>query len=235
MIFTSSGAMAIFPWLYKKLTFDPAKSFIAVRAGASNPHMLVFNPSKPYKTLPEFIEYAKKHPTEINFGSTGSGSPGHLAGELLQQLTGIKMTNVPYRLSTAQHADLLSGVLDIGIEFPSAMKPHIEMGKILPIAVASDERMKNFPNVPTFAELGYPDMKIAAWSSFLVPAGTPLPIVEKLDAAINETLKSPVMTDYYAIGDSVVLDVNHKQFPAFLASETARLKVLVERSGATAD
>jgi tripartite-type tricarboxylate transporter receptor subunit TctC len=132
-------------------------------------------------------------------------------------------------------ADLLSGVLDVGFEFPSGVKGYIEDGKLVPVAMASDARMKNFPNVPTFAELGYPDMKIAAWSSFLVPAGTPMPIVEKLDAAMAETLKDPVMTDYYAIGDSVVLDVDHNKFPAFLASETARLKTLVERSGATAD
>src|SRR5437868_2246588 len=129
------------------------------------------------------------------------------------------MTQVPYRLSTAQHADLLSGVLDIGIEFPSAMKPHIEMGKVLPIAVASDERMKNFPNVPTFAELGYPDMKTAAWGVFLVPAGTPAPIVQKLDAALAEALKTPTMIEYYNVGDSLVLDIGHDKFPAFLAAE----------------
>jgi tripartite-type tricarboxylate transporter receptor subunit TctC len=196
---------------------------------------MVFNPAKPYKTLPEFIDYAKKHPNTINYGSVGNGSSGHLGGELLQQLTGIKMTHVPYKVSAALMSDLLSGVLDVGFEFPSGVKANIESGKLLPVAMASDARMKNFPTVPTFAELGYPDMKIAAWSSFLVPAGTPVPIVEKLDAAIAETLRDPVMTEYYAIGDSVVLDINHKQFPTFLAGETARLKVLVERSGATVD
>jgi tripartite-type tricarboxylate transporter receptor subunit TctC len=235
IIFGSSGPMATYTSLYKKLSYDPAKSFTAIRAGASNPYIMVFNPAKPYKTLPEFIAFAKKNPDKINYGSVGSGSSGHLAGELLQQLTGIKMTHVPYKVSAAEISDLLSGVLDVGFEFPSGVKAYVESGQLLPVAMASEARMTNFPTVPTFAELGYPDMKIAAWSSFLVPAGTPLPIVEKLDAAIIETLKSPVMTDYYAIGDSVVLDVNHKQFPAFLASETARLKVLVERSGATAD
>ena len=235
LIFGSSGPMATFSSLYKKLSYDPAKSFVAIRAGASNPYMMVFNPAKPYKTLAEFIAYAKKHPGTINYGSVGAGSSGHLGGELLQQLTGITMTHVPYKASAALMSDLLSGVLDIGLEFPSGVKTYVETGKLLPVAIASDARMKNFPTVPTFAELGYPDMKIAAWSSFLVPAGTPEPIVAKLDAAIADTLKDPVMTDYYAIGDSLVLDVNHKQFPAFLASETARLKVLVERSGATAD
>jgi tripartite-type tricarboxylate transporter receptor subunit TctC len=235
LIFGSSGPMASFTSLYKKLSYDPAKSFIAIRAGASNPYVMVFNPAKPYKTLPEFLAYAKKNPDKINYGSVGSGTSGHLGGELLQQLTGIKMTHVPYKASASQMADLLSGVLDVGFEFPSGTKAYIEDGKLIAVAMASDARMKNFPNVPTFAELGYPDMKIAAWSSFLVPAGTPMPIVEKLDAAIAQTLKDPVMTDYYAIGDSVVLDVDHNRFPAFLAGETARLKVLVERSGATAD
>jgi tripartite-type tricarboxylate transporter receptor subunit TctC len=235
LIFASTAPMALFPSLYKKLHYDPAKSYIGIRAGALNPYMMVFNPSKPYKTLPEFIAYAKAHPDAVNFGSVGTGGTGHLGGELLQHLTGIKMTHVPYKVSTALQADLLSGVLDIGIEFPSTVKASVEAGKLRPVAIAGDARMKNFPTVPTFGELGYPDMKMATWSSFLVPAGTPLPIVEKLDAAIVEVLKSPVMTEYYSIGDSLVLDVGHKQFPEFLASETARMKVLIERTGVTAE
>jgi len=196
---------------------------------------MVFNPSKPYKTLPEFIEYAKKHPDAINYGSVGNGSAGHLAGELLQQLTGIKMTHVPYKLSPSLYADLLSGVLDIGFEFPSSMKANIEMGKVIPVAIASDARMKNFPNVPTFAELGYPDMKIAAWGVFLAPAGTPAPIIEKLDTALAEVLKTTTMTEYYSVGDSLVLDIGRDKFPEFLARESAQMKVLVERSGATVE
>jgi len=235
LIFSSSGQMATYPWLYKKLSFDPAKSFIAIRAGASNPYLMVFNPSKPYKTLPEFIEYAKKHPDAINYGSVGNGSAGHLAGELLQQLTGTKMTHVPYKLSPSLYADLLSGVLDIGFEFPSSMKANIEMGKVIPVAIASDARMKNFPNVPTFAELGYPDMKIAAWGVFLAPAGTPAPIIEKLDTALAEVLKTTTMTEYYSVGDSLVLDIGRDKFPEFLARESAQMKVLVERSGATVE
>ncbi len=235
LIFGSSGPMATFSSLYKKLSYDPAKSFTAIRAGALNPYVMVFNPSKPYKTLGEFIAFAKQNPDKINYGSVGAGSSGHLGGELLQQLTGIKMTHVPYKASAALMSDLLSGVLDVGFEFPSGARANIESGRLIPVAMASDARMKNFPNVPTFAELGYPDMKIAAWSSFLAPAGTPPPIVEKLDAAIAATLRDPVMTEYYSIGDSVVLDIGHDKFPAFLAGETARLKVLVERSGATAD
>lgn len=235
LIFGSSGPMATFTTLYKKLSYDPAKSFTAIRAGALNPYVMVFNPSKPYKTLPEFIEFAKRNPDKINYGSVGAGSSGHLGGELLQQLTGIKMTHVPYKASATLMSDLLSGVLDVGFEFPSGSRTNIEAGRLIAVAMASDARMKNFPNVPTFAELGYPDMKIAAWSSFLVPAGTPPDIVKTLDDAIAETLRSPVMTEYYAIGDSVVLDINHQQFPSFLAAETARLKVLLERSGATAD
>ena len=235
LIFGSSGPMATYSSLYKKLSYDPAKSFIAVRAAALNPYVMVFNPTKPYKTLAEFLDYARRNPDAINYCSVGAGSSGHLAGELLQSLTGIKMTHVPYKASTALMAELLSGVLDIGFEFPSGSKAHIESGKLIAVAMAHTARMKNFPTVPTFAELGYPDMKIAAWSSILVPAGTPQPIVEKLDAAIAATLKDPVMTDYYAIGDSIVLDIDHKRFPAFLAEETTRLKALVERSGARAD
>ena len=170
-----------------------------------------------------------------SYGSVGNGSAGHLAGELLQQLTGIKMTHVAYKLSPNLYADLLSGVLDIGFEFPNSMRANIEAGKVIPIAIASEARMKGFPEVPTFAELGYPDMKIAAWGVFLAPAGTPAPIVQKLDAALSEVLKSPTMTEYYRIGDSNLLDIGHVAFPDFLASESAQMKALVERSGATVD
>src|SRR5262245_61595152 len=148
LLFGSSGPMATLPSLHKKLAYDPTKSYTAIRAGALNPYVLVFNPSKPYKTLPEFIEYAKKNPDRINYGSAGNGSSGHLGGELLQQLTGIKMTHVPYQVSAALMGDLLSGVLDIGLEFPSGVKANIEAGKLIPVAMASDARMKNFPNVP---------------------------------------------------------------------------------------
>jgi tripartite-type tricarboxylate transporter receptor subunit TctC len=190
---------------------------------------MLFNPSKPYKTLPEFIDYAKKHENSINYGSVGNGSAGHLAGELLQQLTGIKMTHVAYKLSPNLYADLLSGVLDIGFEFPNSMRSNIEAGKVIPVAIASETRMKSFPDIPTFAELGYPDMKIAAWGVFLAP------IVQKLDTALAEVLKSPTMTEYYRIGDSNLLDIGHVAFPDFLARESAQMKTLVERSGATVD
>jgi tripartite-type tricarboxylate transporter receptor subunit TctC len=235
MIFASNGPMAIYPWLFKKLSYDPAKSFTVVRGGASNPYMLLFNPSKPYKTLPEFIEHAKKNQNSINYGSIGNGSPQHLGGELLQQLTGIKMTHIPYKQAAALAADLVSGVLDIGFDFPSGSKANIEAGKLTPIAIAGDARMKNFPNVPTFAELGYPDMLIAAWGCFMVPTGTPEPIVQKLSAALSDVLTSKTMTDYYSFGDSLVLNIPPDRFPAFLAAESAKMKALVERSGATAE
>jgi tripartite-type tricarboxylate transporter receptor subunit TctC len=233
IIFASNGPMAIYPWLFKKLSYDPVKSFTAVRGGASNPYMLLFNPSKPYKTLPEFITYAKKHPDTINYGSIGNGSPQHLGGELLQQLTGIKMAHIPYKQAAALAADLVSGVLDI--DFPSGSKGNIEAGRLTPIAIAGEARLKNFPNVPTFAELGYPEMLIAAWGSFLVPAGTPEPIVQKLSAALSDVLTSQTMTDYYSFGDSLVLNIPPDKFPAFLAAESAKMKALVERSGATAE
>jgi tripartite-type tricarboxylate transporter receptor subunit TctC len=95
--------------------------------------------------------------------------------------------------------------------------------------------MKTLPDVPTFAELGYPEMKIAAWGVFLAPAGTPAPIIQKLDAALDEVLKSPTMTEYYRAGDANLLDIGHEKFPGFLADESAQMKALVERSGATVD
>lgn len=236
ILFGSSGPMATFTSLYKKLSYDPIKSFIPVHTMASNPYVMLVNPSRPYKTFPEFLEYAKNNPDKINYGSPGSGTSNHLAGELLQAVAGIKMTHVPYKSSAAQIADLLSGVLDVSFEMPNGMRPLIEAGKVRPLAMTSDRRMKNFPDVPTFAELGLPDMKIAAWSSIVVPAGTPLDVVKKLDSAISETLKDPVVANYYAVGDSLVLDqIGYQEFPAYLASETAKFKALIEKSGATAD
>jgi tripartite-type tricarboxylate transporter receptor subunit TctC len=236
ILFGSSGPMATFMSLYKKLSYDPVKSFIPVHTMASNPYVMLVNPSRPYKTFAEFLDYAKQHPDKINSGSPGSGTSNHLAGELLQAVAGIKMTHVPYKSSAAQIADLLSGVLDVSFEMPNGMRTLIEAGKVRPLAMTSDRRMKNFPDVPTFAELGLPDMKIAAWSSIVVPAGTPLDVVQKLDSAITATLKDPAIAEYYSVGDSLVLDqIGYREFPAYLASETAKFKALIEKSGATTD
>jgi tripartite-type tricarboxylate transporter receptor subunit TctC len=157
ILYASSGPMAVNPTLYKgKLSYDPLKSFTPVQALSQSNMLIVVNPSAPFKTLPEMIEFAKKNPGKLNFGSPGQGTAQHLSAELLQSEADIKMTHVPYKTGATQMGDLMSGVLDLSIEYPAVVRPYIEAGKMRAIGMTGAKRFKSFPDAPSVAELGYP-------------------------------------------------------------------------------
>jgi tripartite-type tricarboxylate transporter receptor subunit TctC len=236
ILYASSGPMAVNPTLYKgKLSYDPLKSFAPVQALSQSNMLIVVNPSAPFKTLPELIEYAKKNPEKINFGSPGQGTAQHLSAELLQAEAGIKMTHVPYKTGATQMGDLMSGVLDLSIEYPTVVRPYIEAGKMRPIAMTGAKRFKSFPDVPSVAELGYPGAQNAGWSSIAVPAATPPEVVEKLAQIVKQALKDPAVAQYYDLNDNTVLEIGPDKMRDYIAKEIEKFKGVVERSGATAD
>lgn len=237
VLYASSGPMAVNPTLYKgKLSYDPLKSFVPVQALSKANMLIVVNPSAPFKTFPEMIAYAKKNPGKLNFGSPGQGTAQHLSAELLQAEAGIKMTHVPYKVGATQMSDLMSGVLDVSFEYPTVVRPYIEAGKLRVIGMNGEKRLKNFPDVPSIAEMGYPNAQNAGWSAVAVPAGTPPEVVRKLASLIQGALKDPVVMKYLDSNDSVPLtEIGPDQMPAFVASEIEKFRIVVERSGATAE
>lgn len=234
-VYASSGPMAVNPSLYKgKLKYDPLKSLTPVHAMAESRMLLLLNPNKPYKTFAELIAYAKKNPGKVNYGSPGSGTAQHLSAELLKAEAGIDMTHVPYKVGATQLADLMSGVLDFAIEYPVVVKPHVEAGKMVAIGMTGSKRFTNYPNIPSIAELGYPNAQNAGWSSIALPANAPDDIVKKLGDAMRDALRDPAIVQYYANNDSVVMgDIGPDKIRGFIFSEIEKFRVVVERSGAT--
>lgn len=235
MLYGSSGPMATFVSLYKKLSFTPLKSFVPVNGMGDSSLLLVANASKPYKTVEEFVDYLKKNPGKVNYGSAGAGTAPHLIGEMFQMATGTTMLHVPYKVSANLYADLLAGTIDVIFDYTVVMRPHIEGGKVLPLGISRDDRLKSFPNVPTFKERGI-DVVLTAWSSIAMPTGTPPEVVNKMSAAFQETSRDPVVVKYYEDNDFGNLGhLGPEKLKEFYSSETEKFRKLVEKAGVSLD
>ncbi|MDM0120733.1 Bug family tripartite tricarboxylate transporter substrate binding protein [Variovorax arabinosiphilus] len=229
------GTHAINQALYKKMPFDPIKDFAPLSRVAMVPNLLVANPSQPYKNVKELIAYAKANPGKVNFGSSGAGSSIHLSGELFKQMAGVDMQHVPYRGSAPAVSDLLGGQISIMFDnMPSAI-PHVKGGKLRPLAVTTAKRSPALPDVPTIAESGVPGYEATSWFGLLAPAGTPAPVIAKLNASILKALANPEVKKKLAEQGAEAAGEKPEQFAAFIAAETAKWGKVVKESGATAD
>jgi tripartite-type tricarboxylate transporter receptor subunit TctC len=235
-LYGSSGPMATYSSLYKKLSYSTLKSFTPVHAMAASPLIMVVNAASPFKSVKEFVDFGKANPDKLNFGTSGTGTSQHLTGELLQMAAGFKMTHVPYKVGASQMADLLAGNIQAMFEYSSVVKPQIEAGKLRPLGITTAQRLKNMPDVPTFAEQGLSDVQISAWSVIMLPANAPAEVVDTLASAFAQTMKDPSIVAYFDSTDSVSLaHIGPKQMPAFIETETVRFGTLVRKSGAQAD
>lgn len=235
-LYGSSGPMATYSSLYKKLSYVTLKSFTPVHAMSASPLIMVVNAASPFKNVKEFVDYGKANPDKLNFGTSGTGTSQHLTGELLQMAAGFKMTHVPYKAGASQMADLLAGNIQVMFEYSSVVKPQIEAGKLRPLGITTAQRLKNMPDVATFAEQGLPDVQISAWSVIMLPANAPQDVVNKLASAFAETMKDPSIVAYFDSTDSVSLaHIGPKEMPAFIERETEKFGTLVKKSGAQAD
>ena len=183
MLFTLSSH-TINPKLYDKLPFDVEKDFAPIGLAANIPQILVANPSLPVNNVKELIAYAKANPGKLNFASVGTGSPGHIAGELFKLKTGIDMVHVPYKGGGPAVTDTLGGQVQLlFVSMPAAWQ-YVKAGRLKALAVTSDKRSVVAPDVPTLAEAGVPDCVVNSWYGALVPAKTPPAVVAKLSAAL---------------------------------------------------
>jgi tripartite-type tricarboxylate transporter receptor subunit TctC len=223
--------LAIAPSLYPKLAFDPVKDFAPVTQLASSPNVLVAHPSVPAKNLKELLALAAV-PGRIHFASAGVASVGHLAGELLNQRAGAKMTHVPYKGSGQAVSDLLGGHVQVMFSGFSSTMPHIRSGRLRPLAVTGPKRSDALPEVPTIAEQGFPGLEATAWYGVLVPARTPKPVVARLNAEVVGALGTPqVRQRLEALGFEIV-GSSAEAFGAYIRSEIAKWEKVVRASGA---
>jgi len=229
------GTHAINASLYKKMPFDPVKDFAPLTRVANVPNLLVANPAQPYKTVKELIAYAKANPGKVNFGSSGNGSSIHLSGELFKSLAKVDMVHVPYKGSAPAVTDLLGN--QIGIMFdnmPSAIQ-HVRSGKLVPIAVTTAKRSPELPNVPTIAEAGVPGYEATSWFGMFAPAGTPAPVLAKLNTALVKVLNQAEVKKKINEQGAETYSETPEQFAAFIKTESVKWGKVVQESGASLD
>jgi len=235
-ILTVIAAHAANATLYAgKLPFDPVKSFVPVSLAAIAPLILTANVSFPAKDVKELIAYAKANPGKMNFGSSGIGAAAHLTTELLKQTAGIDMVHVPYKGTAPALLALQSNDIQILVDVPSTLMPHVRGGKIKALAMFSKDRIQGAAEVPTMAQAGGPALESSTWVLFLAPAGTPREIVTRLSAetvkAINE---SDIKERFSQIGIEPVGN-NPEQAARFLADEIAKWAKVINTAGVKAE
>lgn len=234
-LYTANGIVS-YPFLFKKLSYDPAKDFIPVHGLQSAAMLVMVREDSPFKSLDDLIAYAKKNPDKLNYSTIGTGSVQHLYGELLQKEAGFQMTAVPYKGTAPALADLLSGVIDVALDFAVTMKPQIEGGKLRALAVSGNERLAVLPDVKSMADLGYPGAAFTAWSAVMLPSGTPQPVVDRLAKSIGDALDKPDIIKYFNDqGAGNLRGMSKEKLAAFLDDERAKMKAIVERSGIQAE
>jgi tripartite-type tricarboxylate transporter receptor subunit TctC len=229
------GTQAINVSLYKRLAFDPAKDFVPVAEVASAPVLLVANPRLPANSVKELIALARQQPGAINYGTAGSGSPGHLSGELFKAMAGINLTHVPYRGSAPAVTDLLGGQIQLMFDPIQSPLPHVKSGALKALGVSSAKRSPLLPDVPTIAEAGVPEYETTAWWGVFAPAQTPPAVVERLHAEITRIVRSDFYVQQLAPLGAEPVSGTSQAFDQFVKQETSKWAKVVRDSGATVD
>ncbi|MEN9784051.1 MAG: hypothetical protein RJA24_1394, partial [Pseudomonadota bacterium] len=216
---------------YEKMPYDPIKDFASITQVAGAPNIFVIHPSLPAKNFKEFIAYTKANPKKVSFASAGVASVGHLTGELLNDVAGIDMQHVPYKGSGQAVSDLVGGHIKVMISGMSSTLAHVRSGKLVAIAVTSAKRSPSAPDVPTISET-YPGIEGSAWYGVLAPAGTPKPIIARLNADIHKSLQDPAVAKRLAGVGFEITYGTPEQFTEYIKSEIKKWAKVVKASGA---
>lgn len=230
-LYASSGPMTAIPATRKSLSYDPITSFTHLYGIVTSPMVMVIAPDKPYKTFAEFVDHARKNPGKLNFASIGTATGQHTTGEIFALGTKTEVVHIPYKATPAALADIMSGSIDFMFDFPVVLKPLIDAGKLRAIAVTGATRFESFPDVPTTAELGYPQVTFNPWGSIVMPKGVPKPIVDKFIAAFADAMKDPVTVNYYRTNGSQILPpMPGEKLRDFYISERAKMDEVVKKA-----
>ena len=223
------------PFLVAKLPYDPVSSFAPITMLASLPLIMTVNADLPAKNLAEFVTLAKQTPGKIAFASSGSGGAPHMSGELLKIATGVDIIHVPYRGSGPAVTDLVGGQVQVMFDGAPSLAPQITAGKIRALAAASPQRNALLPDVPTFAELGYPAVNVSLWYGLMAPAGTPPDIIARINREVNQALKSPDVIEKFAAQGTEALGGTPVQAANYMRREMDRWGPVVKKAGIVAN
>src|SRR5436190_22420241 len=235
VLMAPSAVLATNQWLYKEPGYDPQKDLAPVINAAATPNMWVAHPGAPVTNIAEVIAAAKANPGALSFASGGNGTTGHLCGELLKTTAKVDLVHVPYKGPAPALQDVLAGRVPLMCDNFSNVISHVRSGKLRAIALTAIRRHPQVPEVPTAAESGLPGFEINVWYGFAAPAATPRPVVQKLNAEIAQALRVPAVAERLrGLGLTIVAD-KPEEFARFVASESDKMRRLVQASGARID
>ena len=235
LLLNSITTHGIGPHLYGNLSYDPVKDFVPIGLVAKLPLIMTVNASVPAKSVAEVIALAKAQPGALAFASSGNGGAPHLAGELFRRVSGTELLHVPYRGSGPAVVDVVAGRIAIMFDAAPALLPFITADKLRVLAAASSERNRLLPDIATFAELGYRGMDISLWYGLIAPAGTPQPIVQRLNAELGKVLDMADVRESLAKQGADAAGGSAEQFAAFMREESARWGEVVKQAGIKAE
>jgi tripartite-type tricarboxylate transporter receptor subunit TctC len=226
-----SGPVAANVTLYKHLDYDPEKSFETITPFAGFTIVVAASSKLPVNTLQELVTYAKAHPGELNYGSVGIGSSQHLAGEYFSQLTGAKLTHIPYKNIGQFQPDLMSGVVQLGFQWYPNVSAAIQSKGAKALAVAGANRLEALPDTPTTKEAGLPDYVVSGWFALLAPKGTPQPIVAKLNSEVKAALADPDVRARFQQQGAEPTYLPPDQSAKFITGEIAKYRDIITKAG----
>ena len=226
-----SGPVAANVTLYKHLDYDPVKDFETISPFAAFTIVVAVTAKLPINNLQELIGYAKAHPGELNYGSVGIGSSQHLAGEYFSQLTGAKLTHIPYKNIGQYQPDLMAGVVQLGFQWYPNVSSAIQAKGAKALAVAGANRLDALPDTPTTKEAGLPDYVVSGWFALLAPKGTPAPIVAKLNSEVKAAIADPELRARFQQQGAEPIYLPPDQAKKFLADEIVKYHDIITKAG----
>ena len=228
-------SFAIVPGIANKLPYDPIKDFSPIALGIKVPSLLVVNPKLPIQTVKELIDYAKKNPGKVSFGSGGVGTAVHLAGVFLGNLSGADMIHIPYRGAGPAISDVVSGQIQFVIPSIPTVISLVNSGQLRALAITSTKRSEQLPNVPTVGESGYPNYEATSWFGFSAPAGTPRAILDKLNQEMNKVFAEKEVREILAKQGAEIHPITPDQFGTFISDEIKKWATISKASNVTSD
>lgn len=233
LLLGATNNFAINQFLYSSMTFDPMTAFAPIMLVADVPSVIFVSGAVPASTFRDFVEYARANPGKLNFASPSAGTTPHLAGELLNQLAGIRMVHVPYRGAGPAMLALVAGEVQMYMVGLVSGQPHLASGKIKALAVAAPQRLPGLPDVPTTAEAGFPQFKASNWWGLAAPKGTPRPIIERLNREIAAALTEPGLKARFGEAGLVPVASSPEAFAAQIREDAALWQKTIQSAGLT--
>ena len=233
VLFVNGLQHVVNPFLMSDLPFDYTKSFVPVSQMCRYPETFAVNVNAPWKTMLELVEYARANPNKIRYGTANVGGMGHIQMELLKAKQGVQMVNVPYTSAPDIATDVAGGRLDMSVLTASTVGPMLRAGKVRLLAVGNDTRAKLFPDVPTMAEVGYPEANLSDWSGMFVPVGTPVDVIQKVQATLAAAAKDRAVLDRIEPQGTELVCSTPEEFSAFLDAQRKAVKYAIDTAHIT--